>query len=290
MDLLSIDVPDYVKADIAPRVATALAEDVGSGDINALLMPEAQNATAAVVCREKAVICGIPWFNEVFRQLDPEIRIDWQVHDGDEVHADTRLCRMNGACRSILTGERTALNFLQTLSGTATRAREFSDAARQAGNIRVLDTRKTLPGLRTAQKYAVLRGGCENHRLGLFDEFLIKENHIASAGDIATAIIRARELAPEKKLTIEVESLEEMRQALEAGPDRIMLDDFNQEDTARALEEIPKAIEIEISGNQNLDSLGRHHFRREIFVSVGALTKHVRAIDLSLRLDFRGTS
>lgn len=278
-----IEIPDYVKTDIPHQVATALAEDVGTGDITALLVPEGKTASATIITREEAVICGTPWVEEVFRQLPGDVSIHWQVEDGETVAVNTVLCKLRGESRKILTGERTALNFLQLLSGTATTTRDYVRAAGE--NITVLDTRKTLPGLRTAQKYAVRCGGGGNHRIGLFDQFLIKENHIAAAGGILAAILRARELAPEKKLTIEVESIEELHKALEGEPDRIMLDDFTHDDIQKALNIIPDTIEAEISGNQEMESLSGYAFSRRVFVSAGALTKNARAIDLSLRLD-----
>lgn len=283
MITLPAELPDYVKADIPVQVGTALAEDLGTGDITALLIPLEHRSTGQIICRDEAVICGIPWVNEVFRQLEGDLEIDWHVAEGDTVTAGTVLCRLQGNSRKILTGERTALNFLQTLSSTATRSREYASAAGK--NIGILDTRKTLPGLRSAQKYAVLCGGCGNHRLGLFDQFLIKENHIAACGSITQAVNEARALAPGKLVVLEVETLDEVREAIEARPDRIMLDDFSGPDLNAALELIPGELDIEISGNQDLASLRAMKLSRPVYISVGALTKHISAVDLSLRLD-----
>lgn len=284
MNVLPVELPDYVKTDIAPRVSAALAEDLGSGDITALLIPEEKITSATLVCRDEAVVCGIAWVEEVFSQLPGELEIRWHVYDGDRVAPGTRLCEMQGNSRKILTGERTALNFLQTLSATATAARTYADAA-SGRNITVMDTRKTIPGLRTAQKYAVLCGGCSNHRLGLFDQFLIKENHIAACGDIARAVKRARELAPEKTLVLEVESLAELAEGIEARPDRIMLDDFSHEAREKAFSMVPEDVDIEISGSQDIESISQSKFPRPVCISIGALTKHVQAIDLSLRIE-----
>lgn len=282
---MPINLPDYVKPDIPHQVGTALAEDVGSGDITALLIPTENQSSATIVTREETTVCGLPWVEEVFRQLPGNVDVEWFVKDGQLVDPDTVLCRLHGDSRAILTGERTALNFLQTLSGTATQARSFADAAAGAGNIRILDTRKTIPGLRTAQKYAVLCGGCGNHRLGLFDEFLIKENHIMACGSIRDAILRARELATEKPVVVEVESMAELRDAIAARPERVMLDDFSETGLSEALAIIPGHIDVEISGNVSLEKLGRIAAEFPVYVSVGALTKHVRAIDMSLRLE-----
>jgi nicotinate-nucleotide pyrophosphorylase (carboxylating) len=278
------ELPDYVIADIPKQVRAALEEDVGSGDITAQLIAASARATATVISREDMVLCGSAWVDEVFAQLGGAVSVTWHAADGDRVSANGKLCSLSGNARQILTGERTALNFLQTLSGTATVAREFADAV--AGKpVTLLDTRKTLPGLRTAQKYAVLCGGCENHRIALYDAFLIKENHIAACGSIGAAIQTARQLAADKKITVEVENLAELDQAIAARPEQIMLDNFSDADREVALARIPADIIVELSGNVSLDTLQSMPTPpRPVSVSLGALTKHVRAIDLSLRL------
>ena len=278
------DLPDYVVADIPKQVRAALEEDIGDGDLTASLIPEQARATATIITREAAVLCGAAWVDEVFRQLGGGVTVEWHATDGDRVQANETLCTLTGNTRQILTGERTALNFLQTLSGTATAARQFADAV--AGkNITVLDTRKTLPGLRTAQKYAVLCGGCRNHRLGLYDAFLIKENHIAACGSITAAVERARALDPGKKVIIEVETAAELEEAIAAHPDQIMLDEFDPAGISMATAAHTAGITIEVSGSINrhqLSSLGDPDY--PICVSSGAITKNVTAIDLSLRL------
>ena len=277
--------PAYVVADIPKQVRAALEEDIGSGDITARLIPADAVASARVISREKAVLCGTAWVNEVFAQLGNAVRVEWHAADGDHVQPDALLCTLHGNARQILTGERTALNFLQTLSGTATTASELARVV--AGKpITLLDTRKTLPGLRTAQKYAVLCGGCENHRIALYDAFLIKENHIAACGSISAAIEAARALAADRKITVEVENLAELEQAVACKPEQIMLDNFSEADRALALARIPEDIIVELSGNVSLAVLQSMPTPpRPISVSLGALTKHVHAIDLSLRLD-----
>ncbi len=274
--------------DIARSVATALLEDVGSGDVTAALVPEKQIAEARVICREEAVICGIDWFNETFKQLDDNISIDWQVSDGDIVEADSLLVTLRGSARSILTGERTALNFLQTLSGTSTISKIYSEQV--AGtNCKVLDTRKTLPGLRNAQKYAVACGGCQNHRIGLFDQFLIKENHILSAGGIKQAIETARKNHPDLKLEVETENMDEFHEALAAGADIIMLDEFSHEDIRMAVtltQQFDGDTKLEASGNINLETIRSYAETGVDFISTGSLTKHLRAVDLSMRFTF----
>jgi nicotinate-nucleotide pyrophosphorylase (carboxylating) len=275
--------------DIATQVARALAEDIGSGDVTAALIPDGTQAHATVVTREDMVLCGTAWLDEVFRQIDAAVSVDWKFRDGDAVAANSILCEIRGAARSVLTGERCALNFLQTLSGTATTTRSY--AAAMAGTAcRVLDTRKTLPGLRLAQKYAVRCGGGSNHRLGLYDRVLIKENHIMAAGSIAAAIRQARRGHAGIGVEVEVESLAEFRQALAEAPDYIMLDEFSLDDMRAAVAERDAAgskAKIEASGGVGLESLKYIAATGVDFVSVGALTKHVRAIDLSLR--FRAT-
>lgn len=278
---MTITLPDYVRDDIQRNVSFALEEDIRSGDITAQLIDADNETTATIITREEAVMCGIPWADEVFRQLG-NVQIKWHVQDGDRLAAETTLCTLHGNTRQILTGERTALNFLQTLMGTATTARRYADAV--AGtNVTILDTRKTLPGLRAGQKYAVLCGGCQNHRIGLYDAFLIKENHVAACGGITAAIERARALAPEKKIIVEVETLEELEEAAALKPDQIMLDNFNadmlQDATTAATESV-----LEVSGNLTADNTATLPAGRAWHLSSGALTKHVQATDLSLRL------
>jgi nicotinate-nucleotide pyrophosphorylase (carboxylating) len=269
-------------------VENALYEDVGSGDVTASLVPPTQVAEATVVCREQAVICGIDWFNETFKQLDDNINIEWEVADGDIVKAETLLVSLHGLARPILTGERTALNFLQTLSGTATASAVYAEQV-VGTDCKVLDTRKTIPGLRKAQKYAVACGGCNNHRIGLYDAFLIKENHIISAGSIEKAIKDAREAHPQLKLEIETENMDEFHTALAAGADIIMLDEFSMDDIRLAVQ-INSQFEgdtlLEASGNINLETIRDYAECGVDFVSTGSLTKHLRAIDLSMRFTF----
>jgi len=283
-DLATTELPDYVIADIARQVRAALEEDIGSGDITAQLIPADAQANATVITREAAVLCGTAWVDEVFRQLGNQVAVQWHYRDGDRVAANDTLCTLSGNTRQILTGERSALNFLQTLSGTATSARRFADAV--AGrDITILDTRKTLPGLRTAQKYAVLCGGGQNHRLALYDAFLIKENHIAACGSISEAIRRARALAADKRIIVEVETLAELEEAIAAAPDQIMLDEFAPEQTAAAAAAIGRGIIIELSGSFSLDKLVTLKAPAfPICLSSGSITKHVQAVDLSLRL------
>lgn len=278
---MTITLPDYVRDDIQRNVSFALEEDIRSGDITAQLIDADSETTATIITREDAVMCGIPWADEVFRQLG-DVQIEWHVEDGDRLAAETTLCTLSGNTRQILTGERTALNFLQTLMGTATTARRYADAV-EGTNVTILDTRKTLPGLRAGQKYAVLCGGCQNHRIGLYDAFLIKENHVAACGGITAAIERARSLAPEKKIIVEVETLEELEEAAELKPHQIMLDNFSPDMLkAAAAQRIEAALEV--SGNLTMDNAVSLPENRPWFLSSGALTKHVMAIDLSLRL------
>jgi nicotinate-nucleotide pyrophosphorylase (carboxylating) len=265
-------------------VRRALEEDVGSGDVTADLLPAAAHGRARVITREAAVLCGTAWFDECFRQLDASTRIEWHAKDGDRVAAGAVLCHLEGAARALVTGERTALNFLQTLSGTATATAAYVDAARGTRTT-VLDTRKTLPGLRTAQKYAVRIGGGRNHRIGLFDAVLIKENHIAAAGSIAAAIQRARALHPDLLVETEVENFAELREALAAGADRIMLDEFELHELAQAVAEVGGRVPLEVSGSVALERVRAIAETGVDYVSIGALTKHVRAVDLSMRVE-----
>jgi len=270
--------------ELSTTVAAALAEDLGSGDITASLVDEKTRARGRVITTESGVVCGRPWFDEVFRQLDSGVSLRWHCAEGDAVQPGQLLVELDGAARPILTGERTALNFLQTLSGTAAKARQFADLGRRAG-VRVLDTRKTLPGLRRAQKYAVRVGGCENHRMGLYDAFLIKENHIAAAGSIARAVAGARQIAPGAPIEVETENLQEVAEALTAGADRIMLDNFDAGLTRAAVELIAGRAEIEVSGGLTLDNLDMGRLQGVDFISSGSLTKDVRALDLSMRVE-----
>lgn len=269
---------------IAADVARALAEDLGPGDLTAALIPETATATATVICREAAVICGIAWFDAVFAQLDPAVRLEWTVQDGDRVPPGHIVCRLSGSARALVSGERTALNFLQLLCGTASRARAYADAV--AGtNTRVLDTRKTLPGLRAAQKYAVRCGGGVNHRLGLYDAILIKENHIAAAGSLSAAVQASRRHQAGKAIEVEVESLAQLDEALEVGVDHLLLDNFSLRALTTAVRRTAGRARLEASGNVEVADLPAIASTGVDFISVGALTKHVHAIDLSMRLD-----
>jgi nicotinate-nucleotide pyrophosphorylase (carboxylating) len=275
-------------ADLQQQVATALAEDIGSGDITARLVPDTQLVTGGVITRETAVFCGQPWVTETFRQLDPGVRVTWHVTDGERICAEQKLFEVAGLARPILTGERTALNFAQLLSATATAARRFSDAI--AGTeCAILDTRKTIPGLRSAQKYAVLCGGGQNHRLGLFDQVLIKENHIAAAGSLTAAVAAGRRAAASRKVEVEVESLAEFEEALRARPDIIMLDEFNLADMRTAVEinrSKGRPVKLEASGSVSLETVRTIAATGVDYISVGSITKHIRAVDLSMRLSF----
>lgn len=273
----------HLQSDIIQNVRVALAEDVGAGDITARLVPPAQVAQARVITRERAVLCGRAWVDEVMRQVDPRIVVQWHAEEGERVEGDRTLLTLEGRARSLLTAERTALNFLQLLSGTATTCRHYADVVAGTG-VRLLDTRKTLPGLRTAQKYAVTIGGCFNHRIGLFDAFLIKENHIAACGGIAQAVQQARTQAPNKPVEVEVESFDELQQALAAAADVIMLDDFPLDDMRHAVAITQKRALLEASGGVDDDNLRAIAETGVDFISMGALTKHCRAIDLSMRL------
>jgi nicotinate-nucleotide pyrophosphorylase (carboxylating) len=272
------------RTQIAAQVAAALAEDIGSGDITAQLVPETQLSRGRVITREDCVVAGRPWVDEVFRQLDARVTIDWQVREGERAAAGSALFTCAGPARALLTGERTALNFLQTISGTATLARRYAEHI-TGSRVRVLDTRKTLPGLRIAQKYAVTAGGCHNHRLGLWDAFLVKENHIAACGGIAAAVARARQIAPGRPVEVEVESLAELDAALAAGADIVMLDDFTADDIRTAVARNAGRAKLEVSGGVDEATIGALAATGVDYISIGALTKHVRAVDLSMRLE-----
>jgi nicotinate-nucleotide pyrophosphorylase (carboxylating) len=266
-------------------VSRALEEDLGRGDLTAALIPANRTAQAQVITRDDAVLCGQPWFDEVFRQLDRRVRVEWAVRDGEAIRANQLLCTLEGPARALLTGERTALNFLQTLSGTATVTRRYVEAV--AGTrTAILDTRKTLPGLRTAQKYAVRCGGGENHRMGLYDAILIKENHVAAAGSVANAVRLSRLNAPTGvTVEVEVETIEQLREALAAGADRLLLDNFSLKRLREAVAETAGRAKLEASGGITIDNIRAIAETGVDSISIGALTKHVRAVDLSMRFN-----
>lgn len=268
---------------ITENVAAALREDVGTGDLTAGLIPAHQQARARIITREAAVVAGTAWVDEVFRVLDPAVEVRWQVADGERVAPDQVLFELQGPARALLTGERSALNFLQLLSGTATRCRHYADLVQDTA-VRLLDTRKTLPGLRRAQKYAVTCGGCFNHRIGLFDAFLIKENHIAACGGIAQAVATARQLASGRPVEVEVENLQELEQALSAGADIVMLDELSLADMRTAVALTAGRAKLEASGGVNQDTLLGIAQTGVDYISIGTLTKDVKAIDLSMRV------
>ena len=275
-------VPLPPASDIHGDVTRALAEDLGSGDITALLIPPSLPAQATVISREQAVICGTAWFDAVFHAIDPQVRITWRVQDGDAVAPDATLCALDGPARALLSGERTALNFLQTLSGTASRAQRYVAAVAGTG-AKILDTRKTLPGLRQAQKYAVRCGGGHNHRMGLYDAVLIKENHILAAGSIAQAVAAARRVAAGKSVEVEVENLEELQEALAAAADSVLLDNFTPEQLAEAVAINRGRAKLEASGGITLDNIRDIAETGVDFISVGSITKDLNAVDLSMR-------
>ena len=273
---------------IARQVSAALSEDVGGGDVTAALVPASQQVRASVVAREAAILCGMDWVDATFRQLDPGIRIDWQARDGESILPDMTVLQLIGYARPILTGERTALNFLQTLSSTATIANRYVEAVAGTG-CRILDTRKTLPGLRLAQKYAARCGGAQNHRMGLYDMVLLKENHIIAAGSIATAIAAARRNSPDVPVEVEVESLGELDQALAAGADIIMLDELTLDDMRIAVErnrQLGGKAKLEASGSVTLKTVREIAMTGVDYISIGSITKHVQAVDLSMRFEF----
>jgi len=280
---------DQLAATIIANVSAALQEDLGSGDKTAQLVPESTAASAIIICREPMTLAGQPWADEVYRQLDPEVEIQWLANDGDHLPADAEICVLTGAARALLSGERTALNFLQTLSATATMTSRYVNAIADF-KAKILDTRKTIPGLRVAQKYAVRCGGGNNHRLGLFDAILIKENHIASAGGVETAIRTAKEQYSDLPVEIEVESVSELQDALRAGADRLLLDNFDIADLQRAVEVNHKEgnppADLEASGGLTIDDVVNVAETGVDYISVGALTKNVIAIDLSMRFRY----
>lgn len=267
---------------VTADVARALKEDLGDGDCTAALIPEENTLQTRIICRESATLCGQPWFEETFRQLQAGVEISWMLHDGDLMEPGQEICRLRGSARTILSGERTALNFLQTLSGTATRARCYADAV--AGtDVVILDTRKTVPGLRTAQKYAALCGGAQNHRIGLFDAILIKENHISAAGSITAAVTEALRLYPDLLLEVEVENLNQLEEAHKAGAQRVLLDNFELTLLKTAVEQFKGRIGLEASGGINLDTVRSVAETGVDFISTGDITKNVRAVDFSMR-------
>ncbi len=280
---MATPLPSVPAAEISAAVRDALAEDIGSGDLTARLIPENTQASAELITREDAVLCGLAWFDEVFRQLDPAIHTDWRARDGEAIRAGQLLCRLTGPARAILSGERSALNFLQTLSGTATATRRYVDAVRGMKTA-ILDTRKTLPGLRRAQKFAVACGGGQNHRLGLYDAILIKENHIAAAGSVTAALVQARAtVAADVPVEVEVENLAQLREAIAAGANHLLLDNFDLAGLRDAVQAADGRAVLETSGGVTLDNIRTIAETGVDFISVGALTKHVRAVDLSLR-------
>jgi nicotinate-nucleotide pyrophosphorylase (carboxylating) len=265
-------------------VRAALQEDVGSGDVTAELIPAAQQARARVITRQAAILCGMAWFNAVFAELDSTVSVRWLARDGAAVRPGETLCTLAGPARALLTGERTALNFLQTLSATATCARRHADAVTGLP-VQILDTRKTIPGLREAQKYAVRTGGCYNHRNGLYDAYLIKENHIRAAGSIASAVARARELHPELPLEVEVEHREQLEEALAAGAERLLLDNFTSEQLRDAVTRVAGRARLEASGGFTLANLREVATTGVDYISIGSLTKHIQAVDLSMEFE-----
>ena len=280
---LDIYSSNIMQDDIHRAVLDALQEDIGTGDITAQLIPEGQISIATVITRESCIFCGQAWVIEVFRQLDPSVSIEWHIKDGDQASANTRLFTLRGSARSLLTGERTALNFVQTLSGTATISHQYAQQVAHT-SVKLLDTRKTIPGLRLAQKYAVTCGGCHNHRIGLYDAFLIKENHIAASGSITQAVNEAHRIAPGKPVEVEVENFDELHQALAANADIIMLDNFSVEDMRKAVTITAGKAKLEASGNVTSETLVTIAETGVDYISIGALTKHCKAVDLSMRI------
>lgn len=274
---------EQLHAEIQANVRNALKEDVGAGDITAMLIAADKNASARVITREAAVVSGVAWVNEVFRQVDTDVVVRWLVADGERVQANQVLFELEGNARALLTGERTALNFLQTLSAVATRCQYFADKVADTA-VKLLDTRKTLPGLRLAQKYAVTCGGCHNHRLGLYDAFLIKENHIAACGGVAAAVQAAHSIAPGKPVEVEVENLDELREALAAGADIIMLDELSLADMRTAVALNAGQAKLEASGGVNEQTILAIAQTGVDYISLGTLTKDIKAVDLSMRL------
>ncbi len=275
------DFSDTIVADIRQ----SFVEDIGSGDLTAQLIPQYRQANAKVICREQAVICGQPWFNQAFLELDPEVKINWLIEEGQQVDADTQLCLLHGNARALLSAERTALNWLQSLSGTASLAYDYAQAVKDT-NVKVLDTRKTIPGMRLAQKYAVKTGGCDNHRVGLYDAVLIKENHIIACGSLEQAVLTSRQQNPVVLIELEVENLQQLKEAIALPLDRIMLDNFSLDDMRTAVQFVDGRIGLEASGNVNLKTIQAIAQTGVDFISVGLLTKDIKAVDLSMRVLF----
>jgi len=275
---MSVTIPQQ---HIQQQVQLALAEDIGSGDVTAKLIPVDQQVTAQLISREQAILCGTQWVDEVFRQLNGAITIDWNADDGDQINADQMICKLQGLARPILSGERAALNFLQSLSGTATAANEYVESIKGT-NCRILDTRKTIPNLRLAQKYAVSCGGAMNHRIGLYDAILIKENHITAAGSITNAVNQAKTLSPDLLLEVEVETLEQLQEAINAGAQRVLLDNMDNNTLKQAATITHGRLELEASGGITLKNVREIADTGVDFISIGSITKHLRAIDLSM--------
>jgi len=272
---------DVLDEELLHTVQIALAEDIGSGDITAALVPEHLSTRATVISRESAIVCGMAWFNAVFAELDCRITVEWLVHDGDAIQRDQPLCRLSGPARPLLSGERTALNFLQTLSATATVSRRYAESVADLP-VRILDTRKTIPGLRNAQKYAVRVGGCHNHRCGLYDGILIKENHIAAAGSISRAVTQARSGNPGMPVEIEIENASQLLQALDAGADRLLLDNHSIPELSAAVKTVDGRAKLEASGGITLKNVREVALTGVDYISTGSLTKDIKAIDLSM--------
>jgi nicotinate-nucleotide pyrophosphorylase (carboxylating) len=271
------------RPDIAETVRTALAEDIGSGDLTAQLIPAQEWSTCRLISRESAVICGCAWFEEVYHQLSEQVQMMWSIQEGQVVTPQQELCQIKGPTRTLLTAERTAINFLQTLSGTATQVRRYLDAVAGTQAV-ILDTRKTIPGLRHAQKCAVRCGGGTNHRMGLYDAFLIKENHIIAAGSIRQVVATARQLAPHLPVQVEVETLEQIEEALQAGVERLLLDNFSIPMLRQAVEQVRGRAKLEASGGVTLETVRMIAETGVDFISVGTITKDIKAIDLSMRM------
>ena len=280
---LSVSIAPADAESIRNDVTRALSEDIGSGDVTADLLPVGRLGNGRIVTRESAVVCGQAWVDACFKQLDADVRVDWSVAEGSRVSSGQVLCQLNGPVRALVSAERSALNFLQTLSATATTTASYVDAIRGT-RARILDTRKTLPGLRHAQKYAVRAGGGTNHRMGLYDAVLIKENHIAAAGSLSLAVDHARTLHPGILIEVEVENFSELREALATRVDRIMLDEFELEELIQAVAEVDGRVPLEVSGGVGIDRVRAIAETGVDYISIGALTKHIHAIDLSMRI------
>jgi len=280
---MMIEINDF-NLRIRESVANALQEDIGSGDITASLIPENKSCKATIITRENAILCGTQWASESFLQVDNSLNLNWHFSDGNEIKQNDTLLTIEGSSRSILTAERTALNFLQTLSGTATRSRYYANLTISSG-VKLLDTRKTLPGMRIAQKYAVSCGGCFNHRIGLYDAFLIKENHISACGGISNAINTAKKNHPDKPIEVEVENLEQLKEAIDTGCDTVMLDNFSLADTSLAVNLAEDKLKLEASGGIDESTLLAIAKTGVDYISLGTLTKSIEAIDLSLRIN-----